>query len=35
MRLFGRRERPPAEALAALERDERVVSWAVFVHWGQ
>lgn len=28
MRLFGRRERPPAEALAALDRDERVVSWA-------
>lgn len=28
MRLFGRRERPPAEALARLDRDERVVSWA-------
>ena len=27
MRLFGRREQPPAEALAALDRDERVVSW--------
>jgi hypothetical protein len=28
MRLFGRRERPPAEALGRLDRDERVVSWA-------
>jgi hypothetical protein len=28
MRLFGRRERPPAEALATLDRDERLVSWA-------
>lgn len=28
MRLFGRRERPPAEALAHLDSDERVVSWA-------
>lgn len=28
MRLFGRRESPPAEALAHLPRDERVVSWA-------
>ena len=27
MRLFGR-DRPPAEALARLDRDERVVSWA-------
>lgn len=28
MKLFGRRERPPADALARLDRDERVVSWA-------
>jgi hypothetical protein len=28
MALFGRRERPPAEVLALLGRDERVVSWA-------
>jgi hypothetical protein len=28
MRLFGKRERPPAAALAPLDRDERVVSWA-------
>lgn len=28
MRLLGRRERPPAEALSRLDRDERVVSWA-------
>lgn len=28
MRLLGRRERPPADALAGLDRDERVVSWA-------
>lgn len=28
MRLFGRREHPPAEALRRLDRDERVVSWA-------
>ena len=28
MKLFGRRERPPAEAVARLERDERVVSFA-------
>ena len=28
MRLFGRRERPPAEAVARLDRDERVVAWA-------
>jgi hypothetical protein len=28
MRLLGRRERPPAEALLRLDRDERVVSWA-------
>lgn len=28
MKLFHRRERPPAEALAPLDRDERVVSWA-------
>jgi len=28
MKLFGRRERPPAEAVARLERDERVVAWA-------
>jgi hypothetical protein len=28
MALFGRRERPPADLLALLARDERVVSWA-------
>lgn len=28
MKLFGRRERPPTEATARLEPDERVVSWA-------
>jgi hypothetical protein len=28
VRLFGRRERAPAEALAPLDRDERVVAWA-------
>ena len=28
MRLPGRRPRPPAEAVAGLDRDERVVSWA-------
>jgi hypothetical protein len=28
MRLFGRPERPPAELVALLEQDERVVSWA-------
>ena len=28
MALFGRREQPPAELLALLGRDERVVSWA-------
>ena len=28
MRLFRRRPRPPAEAVASLDRDERVVSWA-------
>ena len=28
MRLFHRREKPPAEATARLDRDERVVSWA-------
>lgn len=28
MPLFARRERPPAEAVAPLERDERVTSWA-------
>jgi hypothetical protein len=28
MRLFRRRERPPAEAAARLPPDERVVSWA-------
>lgn len=27
-RLFHRRDAPPAEALARLDRDERVVSWA-------
>lgn len=28
MKLFHKRERPPAEALAPLDKDERVVSWA-------
>jgi hypothetical protein len=28
VRLFGRPQRPPTEALARLEPDERVVSWA-------
>lgn len=28
MKLFGRRERPPVEATARLDPDERVVSWA-------
>ena len=28
MRLFGRRERPPADLLALLEPGERLVSWA-------
>ena len=28
MKLFRRRDEPPAEALAQLPRDERVVSWA-------
>lgn len=28
MRLFHRRDRPPAEVVARLPRDERVVSWA-------
>ncbi|SHG52254.1 hypothetical protein SAMN05443575_2158 [Jatrophihabitans endophyticus] len=28
MPLFGRRERPPADVVAALDGDERVVSWA-------
>ena len=28
MKLFHRREKPPAEAVARLDRDERVVSWA-------
>ena len=32
MRLFRRPERPPAEALTPLDRDERVVSWATA--WG-
>lgn len=27
MKLFGRRPRPPAEAVARLDPDERVVSW--------
>jgi hypothetical protein len=26
--IFGRRQRPPAELVALLDRDERVVSWA-------
>jgi hypothetical protein len=34
MRLFGRRERPPAEALARLDPDERVVSWATAADGG-
>jgi hypothetical protein len=28
VKLFGKREKPPAEALAVLDRDERVVAWA-------
>ena len=28
MALFGRRERPPAELVGRLSRDERVLSWA-------
>jgi hypothetical protein len=28
MALFARRDRPPAELVALLDRDERVVSWA-------
>jgi hypothetical protein len=28
VRLFGKREKPPPEAVARLEPDERVVSWA-------
>ena len=28
MRLFGKREKPPPEAVARLDPDERVVSWA-------
>jgi hypothetical protein len=28
VRLLGKREKPPAEAVARLDRDERVVSWA-------
>lgn len=28
MRLLGRREKPPADALERLDRDERVVAWA-------
>jgi hypothetical protein len=28
MALFGRRERPPAEIVARLTRDERVLAWA-------
>lgn len=28
MKLFSRREAPPAEVVAALPRDERVLSWA-------
>jgi hypothetical protein len=34
MRLLGRRERPPAAALAQLDRDERVVSWATAADGG-
>jgi hypothetical protein len=26
--IFGRRQRPPAELVALLDRDERIVSWA-------
>ncbi len=28
MKLFGRREKPPAEAVTRLDRDERVLTWA-------
>lgn len=28
MKLFTRRERPPADVLAAVERDERILAWA-------
>ncbi|HVE29847.1 MAG TPA: hypothetical protein VNC80_07275, partial [Mycobacteriales bacterium] len=28
MRLFRKVEKPPAEAVARLDKDERVVSWA-------
>jgi len=28
VRLFGKREKPPPEAVARLDPDERVVSWA-------
>jgi len=31
MKLFGRRDTPPADALGHLPRDERVVSWADLV----
>jgi hypothetical protein len=34
MRLVSRRNKPPAEAVASLDRDERVVSWAVVVGGG-
>lgn len=34
MRLFHRRDAPPAEAVAALPRDERVVSWADIAEGG-
>lgn len=34
MRLLGRRPRPPAEALAPLDRHERVASWASTVDGG-
>jgi hypothetical protein len=34
MRLFRRRDTPPAEVLAHLPRDERVVSWADLVDGG-
>ena len=34
MRLLGRRERPPAEALTRLDPDEQVVSWATAADGG-
>jgi hypothetical protein len=34
VRLFGRREHPPAEVLARLDQDERVVAWATAADGG-